>query len=270
MNDAGIHEMVSHRGHPESPSQRTTIDGVGVPRLEEYESGVAIARQRFDQHPAARALFYDPIEAIAMQQFLIGFAVVGIRMTEPVEGWIRRAASRCGELGLKDLAKALSAHAGQEADHHLLMLADARILVEQWNRARKPELNLDVLLKQPATCGVDAYVSLHEGLIAGSTPYGQLAVEYEIERLSVTYGPRLIERCVGALGENIREGLGFLTDHVALDAGHTNFNRLQLGRLLDEHPDFLPGLISAGSEALDAYVTFLGDCLTFLRSSPLL
>jgi len=267
MNNVGIHEMVSRRGHPESPSRQTGIDGAVVPRLEEYESRVAIARQRFDQHPASRALFYDPIDPITLQEFLIAFAVVGIRMTEPVEGWIRRAGNRCGELGLEELAKALAAHARQEADHHLLMLADARILVEQWNRARKPELSLDVLLKQSATPGVDAYVSLHERLIAGPTPYGQLAIEYEIEMLSVTYGPKLIERCVGSLGENIREGLSFLTDHVALDAGHTNFNRLQLGRLLEEHSDFLPGLVSAGSEALDAYAGFLGDCLGFLRSS---
>jgi len=60
-------------------------------------------------------------------------------MTESVEGWIRRAGGRCGELGLEHLAKALAAHAHQEANHHLLMLADARVLVERWNKARKPE-----------------------------------------------------------------------------------------------------------------------------------
>jgi hypothetical protein len=37
-----------------------------------------------------------------------------------------------------------------------------------------------------------------------------------------------------------------------LDAGHTNFNRFQLGRLLGEQPAFLSDLVSAGSEALDA------------------
>lgn len=36
-------------------------------------------------------------------------------MTEPVEGWIHRAAHRCGELGPEHLAKALAAHAHQEA-----------------------------------------------------------------------------------------------------------------------------------------------------------
>ena len=186
-------------------------------------------------------------------------------MTESVEGWIRRAGQRCGELGLETLAKALHAHAHQEADHHLLMLADARFLIERWNKASRPELNVDALLQLPTTPGVKAYVSLHESVISGSTPYGQLAIEYEIEMLSVAYGSRLLERCTGLLGEATREGLSFLSDHVALDAGHTNFNRFQLGRLLEEQPGFLSGLVTAGSAALDAYAMFLGDCMGFLQ-----
>jgi hypothetical protein len=51
-----------------------------------------------------------------------------------------------------------------------------------------------------------------------------------------------------------------------LDAGHTNFNRIQLGRLLEEQPSFLSDLVAAGSQALDAYATFLGDCMGFLKS----
>ena len=235
--------------------------------LEQYESGLANARERFDRHPAVQALFHDDIDPLTLEAFLIAFAIVGVRMTEPVEGWIRRAGRRCGELGLESLAKALAAHAHQEADHHLLMLADARLLLERWNQSRTPELHLDVLLNLPATAGVAAYTALHEGIISGPTPYGQLAIEYEIEMLSVTYGPRLIERCTGLLGEEIRQGLSFLTDHVTLDAGHTNFNRIQLGRLLEEQPTFLSVLVSAGSDALDAYATFLGDCLGFLRGA---
>jgi hypothetical protein len=238
----------------------------GATLVEEYEARMAIARERFDRHPAVRALFQEPIDPVTMEAFLISFAIAGVRMTEPVEGWIRRAGHRCGELGLDRLASALDGHAHQESGHQLLMLADARLLVERWNRARKPELSLDGLLALPPTPGVVAYRRLHEDLIAGPTPYGQLTIEYEIEMLSVNYGPRLIERCTGLLGDGILEGLSFLRDHVALDAGHTNFNRNQLSRLLDEHPDFLPWLVAAGSNALAAYATFLDDCRGFLRS----
>lgn len=238
----------------------------GAILVEEYEARLAIAREHFDRHPAVRAIFHEPIDPVSLEAFLISFAITGVRMTEPVEGWIRRAGHRCGELGLKRLASALDGHAHQEAGHQLLMLADARLLVGRWNQARKPELNLDALLALPPTPGVVAYRRLHEDLIAGPTPYGQLAIEYEIEMLSVNYGPRLIERSTRVLGDPILEGLSFLRDHVTLDVGHTHLNRVQLSRLLEEHPDFLLCLVAAGSDVLDAYAAFLDDCLRFLRS----
>jgi hypothetical protein len=258
---------VSGRERVGGPSRQAVVDGAHSTLIKEYEARLAIARERFDQHPAVRTLFRDPIDPVTLEAFLISFAIVGVRMTEPVESWIRRAGRRCGELRLEHLAKALAAHAHQEADHHLLMLADARLLVERWNKGSKPELDVDALLNLPPTPGVVAYANLHEGLISGPTPYGQLAIEYEIEKLSVTYGPRLLERCAGLLGKGILVGLSFLSDHVALDAGHTNFNRIQLGRLLQEQPGFLSALVAAGSEALDAYGMFLGDCIGFLRSN---
>jgi hypothetical protein len=95
----------------------------------------------------------------------------------------------------------------------------------------------------------------------------QLAIEYEIELLSVTYGPALLKRCGDLSGPEILDGLSFLQDHVALDVGHTHFNRLQLSRLLGERLEFLPELVSAGSAALQAYVMFLDDCLTLASRS---
>src|SRR5213075_1424611 len=103
------------------------------------------------------------------------------------------------------LGKALRSHARQEAGHDLLMLADAGYLVERWNQSGKPRLSLPTLLGLAPTPGVVAYRTLHEDVIAGPAPYAQLAIEYEIEMLSVVYGPRLVERCTGLLGSEIRE-----------------------------------------------------------------
>jgi hypothetical protein len=218
------------------------------------------SRQRFDSHPTIEALLRNPLEPVALQGFLIYFSALGVGMTEPVEGWIRRAGGRCRDLGLTEVAAALDAHAKQEADHHLLMQADTHRLVERWNENHEPRLNAAELLALAPTPGVIGYRELHEYLISGQAPYGQLAVEYEIEMLSVTYGPVLLRRCSDLLGADILAGLSFLQDHVELDAGHTHFNRVQLGRLLEQRPDFLSGLAAAGSAALDAYVRFLDDC----------
>ena len=159
----------------------------------EYDQLLTPARQRFDRHPSIAAIFRNPLEPVILERFLIYFSALGVGMTEPVEGWIRRAGRRCGDLGLADLAKALDAHAHQEADHHLLMQADTHRLVDRWNEHHGPRLNAAALLALAPTPGVLVYRELHENAIAGPAPYGQLAVEYEIEMLSVSYGPLLLQ-----------------------------------------------------------------------------
>src|SRR5580704_9551237 len=75
--------------------------------MDEYEARLAPARLRFDQHPAVAALFRERLEPATLEAFLIYFSALGVGMTEPVEGWIRRAGRRCQEVGLPKLAKAL-------------------------------------------------------------------------------------------------------------------------------------------------------------------
>jgi len=234
-------------------------------KVAEYDRLMAGARQRFDDHPAVAALFRGTLEPETLEAFLIYFNALGVGMTEPVEGWIRRAGRRCGELGLSQLGKALEAHAHQEAGYDLLMQTDANRLVDRWNTNRQPILSAAFLIALPPTNGVTTYRRLHEDVIAGPAPYAQLAIEYEIEMLSVAYGPRLIKRCTALPGPDIRDALRFLNDHVELDVGHTHFNRLQLSGLLSENPSFLPNLVSAGSATLDAYAMFLDDCLRLGR-----
>ncbi len=243
-----------------SSAQTVPLPGASVTGVATYERLLEPSRRRFESHRSIEALLRNPLEPLTLERFLIYFSALGVGMTQPVEDWIRRASGRCGELGLSELAAALEAHAKHEADHHLLMQADTRLLVERWNENHEPRLAAVALLELAPTPGVIAYRELHEGVISGPAPYGQLAIEYEIEMLSVSYGPVLLRRCTDLLGAEVLHGLSFLEDHIALDAGHTHFNRLQLGRLLERRPDFLPGLVAAGSAALDAYVVFLDDC----------
>jgi hypothetical protein len=254
-------EDVSARAAAKTAPRFTTAD------VAKYDELLTPARQRFDRHAAVEALFRSVLEPVTMERFLIYFSALGVGMTKPVEGWIGRAGRSCGEFGLPDLARALEAHARQESDHHLLMEADTRHLVDSWNKRREQKLNAAELLALQPTPGVMGYCELHEDVIAGAAPYGQLAIEYEIELLSVAYGPSLLKRCSDLSGPEILNGLSFLQDHVALDVGHTHFNRLQLSRLLEQHPEFLPNLEAAGSAALDAYAMFLDDCFSLASRS---
>jgi hypothetical protein len=233
--------------------------------IQEYEAQIAASRQHFEQHPAVRTVCYDDIDSQTLEAFLIYFSALGVGMTQPVGSWIRRAGARCGAVGLPVLARALAAHAQHEEGHHRLMESDTRHLVGLWNEQHEPKLDAGELLALDHTAGVAAYRALHEDIIAGSTPYGQLAIEYEIEMLSVDYAPLLIGRCIKTIGKDVLRGLSFLEDHVELDVGHTKFNRLQMSKLLEEHPGFLDGLVAGGSGALKAYAMFLDDCVTLAR-----
>lgn len=227
-----------------------------------YEPLVAGARNRFRSSPVVELLLSADASPEQLDSFLIQFCALGVQMTEPVEGWIERAGLACIDMGMIRLGEALIRHAVHERDHHELMIADTHTLVELWNGLGRPPKNAAALLAAPPSAGVAAYVDLHEATIAGTAPYGQLAIEYEIERLSVTTGVELMTNVGRLCGPDRIEALSFLSHHVELDVGHTVFNHRQLDDLLDESPNLTGAMARAGSAALDAYGQFLLDCLT--------
>lgn len=181
-------------------------------------------------------------------------------MTAPVERWIRGAAERCAAIGLPELARALRGHARAEAGHDIMMIADARSLAARWNSRRKPSVDADILLNQAATLGVVRYCEVHDQNLAGATPYAQIAIEDEVEMLPLRYGALLVSHCLEVLGAEVLPCLTFVTEHIVLDAGHTDFNARAIAKLLDLMPACLPALVAAGTAILDAYAQFLTDC----------
>lgn len=143
---------------------------------------LAPAREQFETSPGLRAI-RSSNDPRFLEAFLLYFCAIGAQMTEPVEGWIRRAADRCSVLGLPELAEALTRHARAEAGHHLMMIADLRSLAGHWNARYSPAVDPDTLLGQRPSYGARHYCRVHEENIAGNTPYAQIAIEYEIEQL---------------------------------------------------------------------------------------
>jgi len=231
----------------------------------EYETRLEPARRRFAARGTLETVLAPGTDAALLELFLIHFCSLGVGMTEPVEGWIRRAGERCEGMGLTDLGRSLRQHAAHEGGHHMMMIEDTRKLVARWNARRRPLLDAEALLGQPLSPGVVGYRKLHEDVIGGPAPFGQLAIEFEIENLSVVHGAPFLQRCAGRLGADVLGGLSFLEEHVALDVGHTKFNAREMDRLLQAHPDFLDPLAAAGTAALEAYAEFLADCLAVAR-----
>jgi hypothetical protein len=231
-----------------------------TPSLERYNQLLASARQRFETSPGLNTL-RSSNDPRLLEAFLLYFCAIGAQMTEPVESWIRRAASRCAALGLRGLAEALTRHAQAEAGHHLMMIADLRSLAGHWNSRHTPQVDADELLRQAPCYGASRYCLIHEENIAGTTPFAQIAIEYEIEQLPLHYGGLFVARCLEIFGPEILPSLSFVTEHIDLDIGHTQFNAQQLSKLIDLIPESLPSLVAAGGAALDAYAQFLTDCV---------
>jgi hypothetical protein len=110
------------------------------------------------------------------------------------------------------------------------------------------------------------YIHLHEETIAGEAPYAQVAIELEIERMSTTFGPKLMAQCHRVLEPSLLAGLSFLKEHVEIDVGHTALNEKMMERLLVLRPDAAERLAAVGRQALRIYVSFFGECLRLARN----
>jgi hypothetical protein len=192
--------------------------------------------------------------------FWIHFCSQGVGMTEPVEDWIRRAGNKCKDLGYTALGTALCKHAIHEAKHELMMIRDTKNLISQWNKLYTPLLEAEAVLKSPYNEAVIQYQDLHESYIASEHPYCQIAIEYEIENLSATYGAKVLQHTFKILGEDFREFLSFVDDHVRIDVAHTEFNRKVISEFISAYPHAVRDLIAAGKKALEIYGDFLNDC----------
>jgi hypothetical protein len=116
--------------------------------IKNYEQRVQHARSLFQDSKIVNILRTSDDEVLEL--FLINFCAFGVGMTEPVEGWVRRAGERCEAIGLTDLGHALKTHAKHEANHHLMMIEDTKSLIAFWNERRTGErLNAEKLLARP-------------------------------------------------------------------------------------------------------------------------
>lgn len=227
-----------------------------------YFPKVAAARQRIETDPVLSALLDPQIEAKKLHLFAIQWCAHGVHTTVSVDSWIRRAGEACLSMGLMEVGNLLRDHARHEAGHETMMIHDARCLVDQWNRSYPQRLNADRILAQTPLATTQRYAELHEKTIAGDSPFAQIAIELEIERLSTTLGPKLMAHFHARLGDEIANELTFLPEHIVLDVGHTHYNTRLLEMCLSKRPEAAEVMAHTGSTALHIYLDFLGECFS--------
>lgn len=229
-----------------------------------YESAMQDHRLRFANFLKP---FFSEQDPKIILLFWINFSYLGVGMTEPVEHWIRRAGENCKKMGHLKLGDQLRKHAIHEADHHLMMIEDAKKLIAIWNKKYSPSLEVNDLLARPFRDCVLAYRDLHEFHIEGKTPYCQIAIEYEIENLSATYGKEIMNYTYKILGEEIMHCLSFVDEHVRIDVAHTLYNRKAISEFLETNPHTVKDLSATGCNSLDIYGSFLAECYNLAKNS---
>lgn len=208
----------------------------------------------------ARAMLDEDVDPRVLERFLIEYCSLGVQITEPVEGWIGRAGRRCVEVGLDDVGSMLMSHAVHEAGHHLMFMEDTRKLLAHWNARCELPLDAESLLARAPTRAMRHYIALHEETIDSFMPYGQVAIEFEIERLSIVLVPGLLSHVERVLGHEVSASLGFLRSHAELDVGHTHLNARIMETLLSHRAEDVGDLARIGAEALLVYMAFFGEC----------
>lgn len=220
----------------------------------------------------ARFAFAQKIKPILQEHnarnfliFWLNFSSLGVGMTEPVESWIKRAGEKTESLGYSILGKKLIKHATHEKNHHFMMIKDTHNLVQLWNEYYLPCIRADQLLKRKLKKSVLDYRKLHEDCINSDFPFSQIAIEYEIENLSVVHGPVIVNNSISVFGDRIKTCLTFIFDHVEIDQAHTVYNKTAIQEFLNEHSKSLDKLIETGSLALEIYGNFMNDCYKSLE-----
>ena len=260
-NGSAIAQAPRSRQDSERTDEERTMNNV-----ERYEGALQSERQRLAARPGIETLLDPALSKRKFMRYMIEFCSRAVPMTVQVEDWIRRAGHRTADIGMEDIGRRLATHAKAEAGHDQMLVRDAAVLVEHYNELYGTSLDSQALIDRPILDSTRDYIELHEQVIASNAPYLQVAIELEIEGLSVSVGASIIDQYKRLVGADQLGHISFLTEHVEVDVGHTAFNLKLLGRLLDERPDSLSAAIETGTRALDIYGRFLHDLMTSVEA----
>jgi hypothetical protein len=225
-----------------------------------YEPLLETTRGRLDTDPVLATLSNRKIGRTKLLRFLIEYSARSVRMTEPVDSWIRRAGEATNAVGLTKIGDDLVKHAHHEEGHHLMLIEDTRRLVAHWNEMFPTQrLDADALIEQDPLPATTDYIDLHEDVIASDKPYGQVAIELEIEGLAISWAPSFVTNVKEVLGDAVCGELSFLHEHIQLDIGHTAYNKRLMNALLTVRDEDVEAIAAVGRRALDTYIDYLGQ-----------
>jgi len=226
-----------------------------------YEPYVLPARARLSTDGVMRRLGDASLEPHVLERFFLQYHALGVYMTEPLDGWVRREGQRCLLQGLDSLGKGLLAHARQEAQQHVMMTDDLRLLVRRWNLRRPSPLHSERLLAQFPTDAMRDWRLLVEDTLTGEQPGAQIALAYEVGHFIQSVGPVLLAHVARGLGREAIDGLTYLKENAQPATGRAITQARMMEELLRTMPENAQVLAELGAEVINIHLRFLEDCL---------
>ncbi|WP_434386572.1 hypothetical protein [Melittangium boletus] len=226
-----------------------------------YEPYVLPTRARLATEAVVRRLGDGSLEPHVLERFFLQYHALGVYLTEPLESWVRREGQRCLFQGLDALGKALLAQARPEAQQHVMLMDDTRLLVRRWNLRRPCTLHAERLLAQFPTDAMRDWRLHVEETLTEEPPGAQLALAYELGHFHQTLGPVLLAHVARALGREALDGLTFLKENAQPATGRALTQARLMEDLLRTMPENAQVLAERGAGVLDIHLRFLEDCL---------
>ncbi|MBB2913310.1 hypothetical protein FHS43_004608 [Streptosporangium becharense] len=236
--------------------------------MTQYEMALESDRRRLIDDPAVAQVLSPSCDERSFVRWMLRHSAYGAHMTHDAERWISAPAAQHGlpganeQHGLPDTDGSREpARTRAPAAGYGRMLADARATAAWWAErfSEAGALDTDALLATAPPASVAFYTRLRENVISGPLPFAQLAIWYEVERLSVTVGPALVANCRRIFGAD-RACYAFLAERVEFGADYTAFRRRQVDAALTASPSTLDVMIKTGKTALAAYASLMTEC----------
>ena len=238
------------------------IAGLG-PEVRSYNVAMADARSKMKSK--IRKLYKNK-SSKELAIFLIYFYALGYHMAQPKAKWIEQASQACKKRGLNNLNEFLASRGEEEGRRHLLMRHDLQELINLVYHRFEIRLDLEkILALAKVSLPVTRFIQLHEERVSIEFPSQQLAIQTEIELISLLFGPNFLAFCSRKLGGEILKCLSFVRYNSSCDVSYSMENFTWIRNLLKEYPDLLNELSSGAQQALSIYTDYLNECQTLTR-----
>ena len=202
-----------------------------------------------------------------LEFFLLHHCVLGRVMTEQLGGWLNEAVNKCDAFGYGELSRSLAEYREIGFKRHTLLGKDLPLLLQWINQRHHINITSPYFHKKITSEGVKKYLKLHEQVLKSKTPYRELAIQCEMERIIMVHGYTLIQLCKLRLGKVVLRNLSAFRYQMKFNQQRTIILEQIQKQFIKKHPELLDDMVEASVATLECYARYLVDCFSLAEQS---